>query len=142
MILLEEGLNVRLLQSLRKKYSRQKELRVNKQQRCSLCLKSSIANPLQHLPLNNLKKKYYFPQIETYHYRAANNLIYGITNFIQILTVDNQSKLSKVKSSSVVKRCCKKVLALQKQCKQFNLRYCVEYKKIFTDGQTFRIILQ
>jgi hypothetical protein len=29
------------------------------------------------IALGNLKKKYYYPQIETYHYRCANNLIYG-----------------------------------------------------------------
>ncbi len=29
------------------------------------------------IPLHNLRKKYYQPQIETYHYRATSNLLYG-----------------------------------------------------------------
>lgn len=48
-----------------------------RERKCSLCLWRPIPSSVLQLPVTNLKKKYYFPQVETYHFRTANNLIYG-----------------------------------------------------------------
>lgn len=46
---------------------------------------------LATIAVSNLKKKYYYPQIETYHYRCSSNLIYGSAQPIQIPTAGRPS---------------------------------------------------
>lgn len=62
---------------MRKKYSKEKEVRAVRERRCSLCAQPRPALHLLRLPTHNLHAKYLHPQLETYHYRTANNFIYG-----------------------------------------------------------------
>ena len=66
---------------MRKRLSRDKEIRLSKEKTCQLCHSALITT--FDLPPANLRKKYYHPQVETYHYRAANNLLYGTYPDIQ-----------------------------------------------------------
>ena len=56
--------------------------------------------------VGNLKKKYYFPQIETYHFRAANNFIYGTPPPTQIPTAARPSKLQRCIASLTAGSIC------------------------------------
>ena len=57
--------------------------------RCGLC----VMPEMSMVAVDNLKKKYYYPQIETYHFRTVSNFIYGTIRVTQIPIAAKLSRL-------------------------------------------------